>query len=410
MVTQELKGKRSSLLTMKNELVPHFVIFDKFQKGGRYQDLLTEEILSDVALKCVGNSNYTVEYIEKVNKGKLARLYFDEEVHYISFTDKVVQSRNSFFQSFPSALLQFCHDKCDKKSLAYYILPPEGGSIETNYHHFMYRLIKTVGAVFLNEGDILNNPVSLFSTYEDLILSKENIRGKNRSNRSTYVTKSEDGNLQVFSKVYGASKYESTLISLALYHISNLPIEIYEIEEQGLVRLPEVARDYLLSLERVSITTSDIKQEEKEYQENNSLRSPRFISNLLSKLGRKKCSLCDCDIPEIIQGAHIWPVSEIKKSEHLSIKERLDEAIDGDNGLWLCQNHHKLFDSHLIFISEERNVYFDISLLDGGAEYLKSITKNFSLPEEFCNENFLAYLNKRNISLEQENYTNLFVA
>ena len=394
---------------MKNELVPHFVIFDRFQKGGRYQDLLTEEILSDVALKCVGTSNYTVEYIDKINKGKLARLYFDEEVYYISFTDKIVQARNSFFQSFPSALLQFCHDKCDKKFLAYYILPPEGGSIETNYHHFMYRLIKTVGAVFLNEGDILNKPVSLFSTYEDLILSKENIRGKNRSNRSTYVTKSEDGNLQVFSKVYGASKYESTLISLALYHISNLPIEIYEIEEKDLVKLPKVARDYLISLDRISITTSDIKQEEKEYKENNSFRSPRFISNLLNKLGSKKCSLCDCDIPEIIQGAHIWPVSDIKKSEHLSINERLDEAIDGDNGLWLCQNHHKLFDSHLIFISEDRNVYFDNSLLDGRAEYLKSITKNVSLPEEFCNENFLAYLNKRNILLEQENFTNLFV-
>lgn len=394
---------------MKNNLIPHFVIFDKFQKGGRYQDLLTEDILSDVALKCVGNPNYTVEYIEKVNEGRLARLYFNKEVHYVSFTDKFVQSRNSFFQSFPSALLQFIHDEFDKKFLSYYILPPEGGSIETEYHHFMYRLIKTVGAVFLNESDRLKKPVSLFSTYEDLILSKENIRSKNRNNKSTYVTKSEDGNLQVFSKVYGASKYESTLISLALRHISNLPIEIYEIEEQDLLKLPKVARDYLFSLDQVTIITSDIKQEENEYQENNSFRSPRFISNLLNKLGRKKCSFCDCDIPELIQGAHIWPVSDIKKSENLSIKERLDEAIDGDNGLWLCQNHHKLFDSHLISISEDRNIYFHNALPEGGTEYLKSITKNFSLSEEVSNKKFMAYLNKRNASLKKGNYTNLFI-
>jgi hypothetical protein len=394
---------------MKNKSTPHFVICDRFQKGGRYQELLTQEILSDVALKCVGNSNFTVEYIDNINKGKLARLYFNEEVHYISFTDKIIQSRNSFFQSFPSALLQFIQDNHKKKFLAYYILPPESGRIETNYHNFMFRLIKTVGAVFLNENDILKEPIFMFSSYQDLILSKENIRGKNSSNRSTYVTKSEDGKLQVFSKVYGASKYESTLISLALYHISILPIEIYEIKEQNLLKLPKTARDYLISLDRVSVITSDIKQEEKEYAENNSLRSPRFISNLLSKLGSKKCSLCDCDIPEIIQGAHIWPVSEIKKSKNLSFRNRLDNALDGDNGWWLCQNHHKLFDSNLIYISEDGNVYYDNSIQHGSFDYLKAITKNTSLPQVFRNDNFLAYLNKRNMFLDQENFTNLYI-
>lgn len=394
---------------MKNKVTPHFVIFDKFQKGGRYRDLLTKEILSDVAFKCVGLRTYTVSYVDKINKGRLARLYCNGEVYYISFTEKVVKARNSFFQSFPSALLQFCDERCEKKVLAYYILSPEGNSIETDYHHFMYRLIKTVGAVLLNEADMLERVVNQFTTYEDLMLSKEHIRGKNHSNKSTYITKSAEGNLQVFSKVYGASKYESTLISLALYHISNLPIEIYEIEEQNLIKLPKLARDYLISLERVSIITSDIRQEEKEYSENNSLRSPRFISSLLSKFGSKKCILCDCNITEIIQGAHIWSVSEIKNNKDLSAEEKLREAMDGDNGLWLCQNHHKLFDSNLIFISEDRSIYFKNSLLGDGHEYLKYLTKNFSLPEEFCNDKFFSYLNKRNSLIVKENYTSFLV-
>ena len=126
-------------------------------------------------------------------------------------------------------------------------------------------------------------------------------------------------------------------------------------------------------------------------------------------MGSKKCSLCDCDIPEIIQGAHIWPVSEIKKSKNLSFRNRLDNALDGDNGWWLCQNHHKLFDSNLIYISEDGNVYYDNSIQHGSFDYLKAITKNTSLPQVFRNDNFLAYLNKRNMFLDQENFTNLYI-
>ncbi|MBU2870966.1 HNH endonuclease signature motif containing protein [Colwellia sp. E2M01] len=390
---------------MINKNIPHFVIFDKFQKGGRYQDLLTHHILSDVALKCVGIADYTIEFVNKVNKGRLACLYYDEETHYISFSEKIVQARNSFFQSFPSALLQYCNDDSENKYLAYYILQPVGGSIVTDYHHFMYRLIKSVGTIFLNEEDMLNKPVIKFISYEDLILSKENIRKKNRSNKSTYVTKSDVGSLQIFSKVYGASKYESTLISLALYHISILPIVIYEIEEQGLIKLPEIARNYLLSLKRINIITSDIKQEEREYKENNSLRSPRYISNLLNKLGPKKCSLCDCDIPEIIQGAHIWPVSEIKKSQILSNTEKLNEAINGDNGIWLCQNHHKLFDSNLLILSNDKGLYYNNSLLEGGIDYLKDVTNIMVLPDEFYTDKFISYLEMRNLNIDQNNFS-----
>lgn len=405
---------------MKSRAVPHFEICNNFQKANvanrverDFEEYLPEEILSDVALKITGSEQYTVNYIDEVNEGKLAKLYFDGFVHYISFTDKIVNSRNSYFQSFPSALLRYLNEENSNKSLNLYVLNPTNGigKINTNYHYFMYRVINFLGTSLFSEveGLLDANRLAPFTSAEDLIVHKQSLRDKNSSNNSTFITKSDTNSIQVFSKVYGANKYESTLLSIALFKLTDLPIEVYEIKEGNLKKLPKIARDYLLSLPRISVITSDIEQEEKEYKENNSLRSPRYISNLLAKLGSKKCCLCDCDIPQVIQGAHIWAVSDIKKVDELSNQDKLTNAIDGDNGLWLCQNHHKLFDSNLLAISMDRNIYLNNSLLEKGEGYFKEITKNVSIDEEICNENFLGFLEKRNQELEFENYTQLVI-
>ena len=77
-----------------------------------------------------------------------------------------------------------------------------------------------------------------------------------------------------------------------------------------------------MSLERFSVVNATITLEESEFRENNSLRSPRYIYNLLEKLGDKKCALCECEIPQIIQGAHIWPVADIKMNNNINQDEK----------------------------------------------------------------------------------------
>ena len=95
--------------------------------------------------------------------------------------------------------------------------------------------------------------------------------------------------------------------------------------EGDLKELPASSLDVLNKMPNITVVPTDMQLEKKELVQNNSLRSPRYIYNLLSHLGRKHCALCNCEIPELIQGAHIWPVSEIKKAPLLSDEEKIKQ-------------------------------------------------------------------------------------
>ena len=164
--------------------------------------------------------------------------------------------------------------------------------------------MKTAGTRFLNE-EYLANPITPFNSVADIIVQRDLNRGKNRGNLSTYITTDEDDTLQIFGKTYGANKYETTLLCLAVNEVTDNRIELYEIQEGNLRKLPKDARDVIIK-KGITIITSDliIERDKEAFKENDSLRSPTYILNLLKKLGDKKCSLCDCEIPQIIQGAH----------------------------------------------------------------------------------------------------------
>lgn len=390
--------------TKKNK--PHFIINNNFQKGGKYQDLLTQKILSDVCLKITGTKYYTVEFIDIINKGRQAKLLYDGVVNYISFSENRIQSRNSSFQSFPTALVNYYNESNIKKKIYFYILPTEG-NIETNYFIFMYCLIKTIGVEILNSSKNLSTKINPFSSLEDIILHKKNIRDKNKSNNSTYITKTTNNIIEIFGKLYGANKYETTLLAFAVYNISSLNIKLYEIEEGKLTKLPKAARNYLLSLDRFDIITADITLEKSEFNNNNSLRSPRYIYNLLEKLGDKKCAFCECDIPQIIQGAHIWPVADIKKEKSLAQEKKLACAINGDNGLWLCQNHHKLLDVNILKLSKDGSIKYKKTINKTSVEFIKNISVNNKLSDEIMTDEFIDFLYKRNKNIKEDEYINI---
>ncbi len=262
----------------------------------------------------------------------------------------------------------------------------------------------TVGTTFINE-EILTYQIAPYNTVEDIILAKNNIRGNNRANNSTYITKSPDEIVQIYGKLYGANKYETVLICYALDQVTTDHIKVYEIEEGSLQKLPEPSRSKLISL-GIEIETVSWGIERSYFEEDTeNLRSPRYNYNLLAKYGDKKCALCECEIPEIIQGAHIWPVADIKRNDDLSQDEKLAFAIDGNNGLWLCNNHHKLLDSHIIKIFEDYSVKYRNSLSENQSNYLKNITTSSRLAENQVNESMTEYIVKRNrILLEEEEY------
>ena len=303
---------------------------------------MTSPILADVCQRVTGRIDYTCDFDNTgYNIGRLAVLEYQGKTTYISFSEVNIRSRNSSFQSLPSALSRFILDKNPNKEICFYFHPLITGSFETPYFIFMYRLMKTARVNFLNENDYLSQPITPFTTPEDIIAGKDRLRSRNPANRSTYVTRGANNNLQIFGKTYGANKYETTILCLAISEIVSTKVELYEIEEGGLTKLPHKSKKAIESLGVVQIFTSNRTFERTDFEENDSLRSVEYIYNLLGKLGDKNCTFCECEIPEIIQGAHIWPVADIKKEDHLTQDEKLDFALDGDNGLWLYHNHHK---------------------------------------------------------------------
>ena len=156
---------------------------------------------------------------------------------------------------------------------------------------------------------------------------------------------------------------------------------LYEILEGDLKELPKPSLDVIKKIGKINkIIPLSKSLNKNQINEGLKLRSARYIFNLLERIGDKKCAMCDCAIPEIIQGAHIWEVSSIRKDKFLSKAEKYQNSVSGDNGIWLCSNHHKLFDENIIRITPTGDIEFNTEL-EENLIYLKDITKFYKLSQ-----------------------------
>lgn len=380
---------------------PTFIIKRNSQKGSfLFSDIFTDSVLSDICFKVTGRKDYYIEYDEEgYNKGRLAKLFFNKKVNYISISANKADGRNSSFQSAPSALVAYHNEDMKNKEIFFYFIE-HVGNVDTPYFNFMYRLMATAGFIFLNDLDKIDKKIYPFNHIDDLILGKNTLRGKNTSNNSTYVTINDENIIQIYAKTYGANKKESTLICLALANLNCKKIELIQISEQNLTILPKPDLAIIQKTMSVVLTQSDAMSEKNEFIKHNSLRSPTYVFNLLKKLGPKKCTFCDCEIPQIIQAAHIWPVSEIKKAV-LSDDEKIEHALNENNGIWLCENHHKLYDRNILTINEIGEILIQNNIFTSHKKYIEKVTEKKTLPNEILNTEFLSYLSKRNVCLEE---------
>lgn len=103
-----------------------------------------------------------------------------------------------------------------------------------------------------------------------------------------------------------------------------------------------------------------------------------FREKLLHRYGN--CCLCGINNPTILIASHIKPWKDSKP----------DEKLDVDNGLLLCANHDKLFDSGLItFDNDGRIIISDhISILD---RILLNISENMKIKLTEKNKEYLKF-------------------
>lgn len=197
------------------------------------------------------------------------------------------------------------------------------------------------------------------------------------------------------------NKYDTVMFCYALSTLAQpyQKLVLYEIPEGNLKELPEPSKEVISKMNKIQIISTDIKLEKQIF--NNNLRSPRFIFNMLEKFGEKSCALCECKVPELIQGARIWNVFDIKRNAYLSEGEKLEHATDGDNGIWLCANHHKLFDENFFTFNSYGQIIYRNDIKEQDLSYINKITEELKISEKYITQKFLSYLNERNKNLTQ---------
>lgn len=283
---------------------------------GLFDAILTDAILTDICQKVTGQNKYRIVKDKSTyNKGRLVYVEYEGVIYYISLSEVSIEGRNSSLQSVPSAINLFYADTRLNKQLCYYFMPHNGNAF-TDYHLFIYKLLMTAGVRFLNIEQYYHQPITAYNNVDDLIIDRRDNQGGNSSNNSSYVSKSSDA-IQIYAKTFGASKYESTLMAIAISHIADRPVELYNICEQDLKKLPQASINTIESLGNISLYYTTLfldKHQPADESERAKLRSASYLYNLYNRIGYKRCALCNCEISEIIQGAHIWGVSQISHS------------------------------------------------------------------------------------------------
>ncbi len=372
-------------------------------------NILTADVLKDICMKITGQEKFDVQFVDdkyedeclskSYNKGRLAIFKYENKNAFISFSEKEVRGRNSAVQSVGSAFNIFYQSRASNKKLYYYFLG-SGPEFETDYLRAIYRQMQTMGFHFLNP-EALSTSIDSFSSIEDLIFSRRITSGKNKSNNSSYITKESATEIEIYGKTYGANKYAAAMLGYTASIIAKpgQHITFYEVLEGNLKHMPKLSAHILKCMGNVDIVPTKLEFDKKLCKERNNLRSPRYKLNLLDKIGMKHCALCHCEIPEIVQGAHVWPVHDIKKHP-ITFDEQFRHATSGDNGIWLCENHHKLFDEHIIRFDKEARVQFYTSDKKN-LNYLHKITLEEQLDEIYLSDDFFRYLRMRNKAMSR---------
>lgn len=164
----------------------------------------------------------------------------------------------------------------------------------------------------------------------------------------------------------------------------------------------------------------EIRQYEIAKRNNNIRNQELFKNNLREKGLQTKCYLCGCEIEEILEAAHFWEISSIKNASSQTINDVLgiecmkdlinDDDIhsnelfykkyvlanSGENGVWLCGNHHGLFDSKIYcFDSSNGKVILKMDVESEEKAFQNFNIKYTQLPQEILTEKTKVFLSKR---------------
>ncbi len=363
---------------------------------------ISKDEYKDIVNRSIGNVDFIVkEDFRGHNSGQYIKLKIADTIKYICLSRKIAsESRNAFIlQNFPSAYQHYLEEKNPKKTFEYYIR--DFSTSHPPFAIFSYKLLLTGGIKILNldkvkvsEKAILFDYTTPFNDYKQMRTYRLSLSKRNSSNNSTTFEENDD-EISVYGKSYGANGRETTAICLALSRLVPAKnIKLYNVNETDKNHLADIDPANRYILENIGVELNDDRMDFESNDERViAKRNTRlFHYNLLQKYKEKKCYLCGCDIEKVIQGAHIYSSTDILHSS-VSEEEKTNQIVDADNGIWLCANHHLLFDYLLIYF-KERYLYASDTLNKNQIEYIKnSITQGYFFNDEKIpkGENFLGF-------------------
>lgn len=378
------------------------------KKSLKPPSFLTNSILKDICNKITGQTNFDVIWENTNFKGRLITLETDTGINYINLSQTGhLSARNWQVQSIPTALSMFlkAQSTSTKKCCFYFYFLPFTGNNNTPYVNFFYRCMKTMGVKLLNEKFGLKSagPVKPFASVDDIINARNASRQINSGNQSTYLTDEGDC-YHIYGKTFGANQKETTLLCYSLAAITTKPIKLFQVLDNRSQRISDndvqAIQQYVTnnSTKPFSIMSgTTVFSAKTGLAKKGDLRvyQPDFIYNLLCKhSGKKVCALCGCEIGGIVQGAHIYEVNALRKRKDLTDAQKKSIYTDKDNGIWLCQNHHKLFDLGVITF-DNGNLKVVKKLKPSETIFLKKITTITAIKPFYLNNRMLAFFDMR---------------
>jgi len=371
-------------------------------------DDLTGVILQNVCNYIFNTTEYETES-ENRRTGRYIKIKNDEtnEVHYVCFSNPNNNSRNAHLMQFVSpTYVEFYNDNSENKHLDIFLINPSGND-RTDYIKMFYRCFITIGINILNLNDLGITGIVAFNSYEDLKSYRNQTSERNTHNRSTYFT-DDDEQISIYGKTFGANAMESFIFGLTIKKIVEKLVVFYPVLDNESDSLSVEQRNILTSEgltygDSIELSPTGFAKATRDTSRNTSV----FHYNLLQKFGDKQCYLCGCDLEHLVIGAHIERITDIDHNTSYTPDQKSERATDGDNGLWLCANHDKMFEYGIIyfeqyimrvgaFISEQlQQNFIEKSVFDMRQVYFNDIKGTiFEVKQEHRNEKMLDYINK----------------
>lgn len=372
-------------------------------------------------------------YYDEKNKGEQVKLFF-----YLLDTDQTYAKNLSNLMNYRK-LATIGFDILNLDEISFQEYEQLGFSLEESYNDIKYISFNKFAndILFLSKRNIGNVPSYLKCIDENYDITKDEVNedGVHVIPKQKYI---------YTFKTLSAEGYDSfftmwTLIILAKQEDKDLEFlfgtQLYNLSagEENYKQSTGFTGPILKLIEKANLeihyeTSEEIlhqfEREKNQYEKaksNNILRNQELFKNNIRQKGiQTKCYLCGCEIEHILEAAHLWGVAEIKKASSETInsilsKPEMRDLIDkenehcnepfykkyilansGDNGVWLCSNHHGLLDNnYYCFDSNNGKILIKLDASDESKLFFDLITYNKCLPNEVLTEKTKVFLSKR---------------